>query len=54
MNKLVQIRKKIQKLERLHNAQLLATKNGEIKPYKPSVFEDRVKKVRNELNNIDA
>ena len=54
MNKLVQIREKIQKIERLHKAQLLATKNGEVKPYRPSVFEERVKKVRNELNNIEA
>ena len=41
MNNLVKIREKIQKSERLHQAQLIATKNGEITPYKTSVFKKR-------------
>ena len=43
MNNLVKIREKIQKAERLHFAQLLATKNGEVTPYRRSVYEERVK-----------
>jgi len=54
MNKLVQIKEKIQKIERLKKAQLLATKNGDVQLYKPSVFEDRVKKARKELNDLET
>tara|TARA_Y100000589_G_scaffold142223_1_gene135701 strand:- start:1587 stop:1757 length:171 start_codon:yes stop_codon:yes gene_type:complete len=41
MNNLVIIREKIKKAERRHKAQLLATINGKITPYKPTVFEKR-------------
>ena len=41
MNNLVKIREKIKKSERLHQAQIIATKNGEVTPYKNSVFKRR-------------
>tara|TARA_B100000900_G_scaffold319512_1_gene278635 strand:+ start:549 stop:707 length:159 start_codon:yes stop_codon:yes gene_type:complete len=44
MNNLVQIREKIKKLERLHQAQLIATINGEVSPYRISVFKRRQQK----------
>ena len=46
MNKLVEIRKKIKKAGRLHQSQILATKNGEMVPYRRSVFEERVKQAQ--------
>ena len=49
MNNLVQIREKIKRLERLHQAQLLAIKNGEVKPYTQSVFEKRKKQAQKDL-----
>ena len=42
MNNLLQIRDKIKRANRLHQAQLLATKNGEVTPYRQSVFEVRI------------
>tara|TARA_B100001027_G_scaffold122990_1_gene84947 strand:+ start:417 stop:536 length:120 start_codon:yes stop_codon:yes gene_type:complete len=39
MNNLYQIREKIKRANRLYEAQLLAAKNGEIFPYKRSIFE---------------
>tara|TARA_B100001989_G_scaffold120722_1_gene85042 strand:- start:23 stop:181 length:159 start_codon:yes stop_codon:yes gene_type:complete len=41
MNNLVKIREKIKRSERLHQAQLIATKNGEVTPYRYSVFRRR-------------
>ena len=41
MNNLVKIREKIKRSQRLHQAQLLATKNGEVTPYRNSVFKKR-------------
>ena len=49
MNNLVKIREKIKKSERLHQAQLLATKNGEITPYKNSVFKRRQQKALEDM-----
>ena len=46
MNNLVFIREKIKRVERLNQAQLLATKNGEITSYNPTVFELRQKQAR--------
>jgi len=43
MNNLLQIREKIIRANRLHKAQLLATKNGEVTPYRRSVFEERIR-----------
>ena len=49
MNNLVKIREKIKKAERLHQAQLLATINGEITPYKTSVFKKRQQKALRDI-----
>ena len=54
MNNLVLIREKIKKAERLYKAQLLATKNGEITPYNPSIFELRQKKARKDMEALDS
>ena len=53
MNNLVFIREKIKRAERLNNARLLATKNGEIIPYNPSVFELRQKQARKETEALN-
>ena len=50
MNNLLQIREKINRANRLYKAQILATKNGEVTPYRRSVFEERIRKVQKELN----
>ena len=49
MNKLLQIREKIKRANRLHEAQLLATKSGEVTPYKRSVFKERIRKTQKEM-----
>ena len=49
MNNLLQIREKINKANRLYKAQLLATKNGEVTPYRRSVFEERLRQTQEEL-----
>ena len=46
MNNLLKIREKINKANKLYEAQLLATKNGEITPYKRSVFEERIRQTQ--------
>ena len=46
MNNLLQIREKIKRANRLHKAQLLATKNGEVIPYRRSVFEERIRQTQ--------
>ena len=46
MNNLLQIREKIKRANRLYEAQLLATKNGELIPYRRSVFEERIKQTQ--------
>ena len=51
MNNLVQIREKIKKVERLHQAKLLATKNGEVTPYRRSVYLERLKEVKSQLSS---
>ena len=53
MNNLLQIREKIKKANRLYEAQLLATKSGEISPYRISVFEERIRKIRKEMKLKD-
>ena len=42
MNNLLKIRDKINRDSRLHQAKLLATKNGQTIPYRRSVFEERI------------
>ena len=49
MNNLLQIRQKINKANRLYEAQLLATKNGEVTPYRRSVFEERIRQTQKEM-----
>ena len=46
MNNLLQIREKIKIANRLHKAQFLATKNGEVIPYRRSVFEERIRQTQ--------
>ncbi len=54
MNNLLQIREKIKKANRLYEAQLLATKNGELTPYRRSVFEERVREAQKEMRLKDS
>ena len=49
MNNLLQIREKINRANRLYEAQLLATKNGQVTPYKRSIFEERVRQTQKEM-----
>ena len=49
MNNLLQIREKINRSNRLYQAQLLATKNGEVTPYRRNVFEERTKKIKEDF-----
>ncbi len=54
MNNLVYIREKIRRAERLNKAQLLATKNGEITSYSPSIFELRQKQARKDMEALNS
>ncbi|MBO8204812.1 hypothetical protein [Prochlorococcus marinus] len=49
MNNLLQIREKINRANRLYEAKLLATKNGEVIPYRRSVFEERIRHAQKEI-----
>ena len=51
MNNLIKIREQIKKAESLHKAQLLATKNGEMIPYRLSVYEDRLREIQKEFQS---
>ncbi len=54
MNNLLQIREKNKRANRLYEAQILATKNGEFTPYRRSVFEDRIRKTQKEIKLKDS
>ena len=54
MNNLLQIRDKINRANRLHQARLLATQNGEVTPYRRSVFKERIKQAQNEMRLLDS
>ena len=54
MNNLLQIREKIKRANKLHEAQLLATKSGEVTPYIRSVFEERISKTQREMKLKDS
>ena len=54
MNNLVLIREKIKRADRLNKAQLHATKNGEITPYNPTIFEQRQKQVRKDMEVLNS
>ena len=53
MNNLIQIRDKIKRADRLRQARILATKNGEITPYRRSVFEERIRQAQKEMGVQD-
>jgi len=53
MNNLLQIREKIKRTNRLYKAQILATKNGEVTPYRRSVFEERIRRTQKEMKLND-
>ena len=54
MNNLVFIREKIKRAERLNKAQLLATKNGKITPYNPTIFELRQNQARKDIEALNS
>ena len=54
MNELSQIREKITRSRRIYEAQILATKNGEVTPYRRSVFEERIMQAQKELRSQDT
>ena len=54
MNNLVLIREKIKRAERLNKAQLLATKNGEITSYNPTIFELRQKQACKDMETLNS
>ena len=54
MYNLLQIREKIKKANRLNEAQILATKGGEVTPYRRSIFEERIKKTQKEMKLKDS
>ena len=54
MNNLVLTKKRIKKSEMLHAAQLATFKKGVFTSYKPSVFEERQKQVREEVASMDS
>ena len=49
MNNLVQIKEKIKKAERLHQAQLLFTKNAVLASYSQSIYKKRLDKLKSEM-----
>ena len=53
MNNLLKIREKINRANRLAQAKLLATKNGEVTPYRRSVFEERIRQAQKEIKLKD-
>ena len=54
MNNLIQIREKINKAAKLKQAQILATKNGEVTRYIRSVFQERVMAAQQDLEKLDS
>ena len=53
MNNLLKIREKTIRAKRLSEAKLLATKNGEVTPYRRSVFEERIRETQKEMKLKD-
>ena len=53
MNNLLQIRERINKEARLNQAKILATKNGEVTPYRRSVFQERLKAAQKDLEKLE-
>ena len=54
MNELSQIKEKIARAKRLYEAQILATKNGEVTPYRRSVFEEIIRQTQKEMSTKDS
>jgi len=54
MNNLLQIREKIKSANSLYEDQLSATKNGEVTPYRRSLFEERIRKTQKEMKLKDS
>ena len=54
MNNLVLTKKRIEKAERLHAAQLATYKKGVFTSYKSSVNEERQKQARKEVSAFDS
>ena len=54
MNNLIKIREKINRAKMLNEAQLLATKNGEVTPYRRSIFEERIRQAQKEIKLKDS
>ena len=54
MNNLLQIRDKIKRANRLHQAKILATINGGITLYRKSVFEERIRQAQKEMQLQDS
>ena len=54
MNNLALTKKRIEKAEKLHAAQLATFKKGVFTSYKPSVFEERQKQAREEVAAMDS
>ena len=54
MNNLLKIREKIRRANRLYEARLLAIKNGEVTPYRRSVFGERIRKTQKEMKLKDS
>jgi len=54
MNNLLQIREKINRANRRNEAKLLATKNGEVTPYRRSVFKERIRQTQKEMKLRDS
>ena len=54
MNNLLQIREKIKRANRLYEAKFLATKSGELTPYRRSAFEERIRKTQKEMKLKDS
>ena len=54
MNNLLKIREKINKAARLNQAQLLATKNGEVTPFRRSIFKERVRQAQSDFEKLDC
>ena len=54
MNNLLKIREKKIRANRLYEAQLLATKNGEVTPYRRTVFEERIRQAQKVMELVDS
>lgn len=54
MNNLFQIREKINKAKRLKHSKLLETKNGNVTPFRVSVFEERIRQEQKEIERIES